>query len=248
MPLSYGRYHIVSDPQRRIRCRRGLPRTVSLVPRWQYGQRDNSERRLVLSLQRQLWKPNHSSLNFWGSLEDPAPARVLLSLKCVELLKCTTESKHLDQSRPAKQENLLTTRTEQKPFPALESFAKIGASDTTAGFLAERALDQMSGRTWGVKWSFKRPVRESRLNLFLSYRSTRLMCSSARAGGTRGWSLMGPCRSFRLTTCSPARFGRQTLSSTMARSQSPTIWPHPTNFCGWWTTERFSTQWGTSES
>lgn len=75
-------------------------------------------------------------------------------------------------------------------------------------------------------------------------RSTPSTFSSARAGGTSGWSSTDPCRFYLWTTCWPVRSGLPTPSSTTGRSPWPTTWRRLTSCCAWLTTARCSTPWG----
>ncbi len=131
-------------------------RTVSPVSCSQYGQRDNSWKKLVLSLQRQLWKCNHSSLNFWRSLKDLTPTRLHLSLKCddywsVQLRKASWPIKAKRTGNSVKYE---VWGKSLHFFPRLESFAEIGEklhmpSHASTCFLSKRTFDQRNGETWG---------------------------------------------------------------------------------------------------
>lgn len=75
-------------------------------------------------------------------------------------------------------------------------------------------------------------------------RSTPLTSSSVRAGETRGWSLMDPCRFYPWTTSWPVRSGLPTPFSTTGRSLLLTTWRLQTNCCVWSTMAHFCIQWG----
>lgn len=95
---------------------------------------------------------------------------------------------------------------------------------------------------WSVNGRRQRSLTLSFACVFL--RSTPSTSSSVRAGETRGWSLMDPCRFYPWTTSWPARSGLLTPFSTTGRSLSPTTWPPRTNCCAWSTTAHSCTQWG----